>query len=558
MRSSPTRRTIARLVSERVPKVAVAAVALALALAVQRVDACDADVEGLFDGLADLDLRGAGVDDEDVGALVHQAVGLLGDRPAGSGRCGQFTGSSSSSSASALGLGCSVACRGGLSARPRRSDLGGSVGLGGVRLGASRRSAALGLGGGRLGRRSAFASGVALPRCAAPRRRRRAPRRPRDSPGSVSSVKTTTSAASTSYAVSWSAGACTTCGQVGKASGRQSSSSRSSTTSDPALAPERAERPRRRPWSSAPRSRSGRRGADHRSRARSESAQRSAAGPSSSASSARSCAASGQVRRHHRQKCGARIVPWRALPVPFWRNGFAEPPRTSARVLVLWVPERRAGELRGDDLVDERHVHRTRRRSSGRAAPCRARSPVAARRSSGHRPGASLSSRVVTSPPPFTALRISTRPPRGPGTAPFTRTISRSASASMTSRLSVVTFSCTEVAGHLRALEDPGRRGAGADRARRAVVLVVAVRRALALEVVPLHAAGEALALGDRGDVDLLAGGEDRGVDLLADRVAARVVEAQLDEAPSGLDRGRREVARLGLGERRRRGARRR
>src|SRR3954469_22869529 len=41
-------------------------------------------------------------------------------------------------------------------------------------------------------------------------------------------------------------------------------------------------------------------------------------------------------------KCGARIEPWRARPVPFWRHGFAPPPRTWPRVLVDDVPWRRA------------------------------------------------------------------------------------------------------------------------------------------------------------------------------------------------------------------------
>ena len=40
--------------------------------------------------------------------------------------------------------------------------------------------------------------------------------------------------------------------------------------------------------------------------------------------------------------CGERLEPWRALPVPFCLNGFLPPPRTSARVLVLCVPLRRA------------------------------------------------------------------------------------------------------------------------------------------------------------------------------------------------------------------------
>src|ERR671923_2850884 len=39
---------------------------------------------------------------------------------------------------------------------------------------------------------------------------------------------------------------------------------------------------------------------------------------------------------------GARIEPWRARPVPFWRYGFVPPPRTSARLRVECVPRRRA------------------------------------------------------------------------------------------------------------------------------------------------------------------------------------------------------------------------
>ena len=40
--------------------------------------------------------------------------------------------------------------------------------------------------------------------------------------------------------------------------------------------------------------------------------------------------------------CGERIEPGRARPVPFCFHGLAPPPRTSARVLVVWVPGRRA------------------------------------------------------------------------------------------------------------------------------------------------------------------------------------------------------------------------
>src|SRR5919202_3758806 len=41
-------------------------------------------------------------------------------------------------------------------------------------------------------------------------------------------------------------------------------------------------------------------------------------------------------------KCGARIDPWRARPVPFWRHGLEPPPRTLPRVFVAAVPWRRA------------------------------------------------------------------------------------------------------------------------------------------------------------------------------------------------------------------------
>ena len=53
-----------------------------------------------------------------------------------------------------------------------------------------------------------------------------------------------------------------------------------------------------------------------------------------------------------------------------------------------------------------------------------------------------------------------------------------------------------------------------------AVLLVVAVGGTLALEVVALHGAGEALALGDGDGVDPLAGAQEVGGELLADLVA--------------------------------------
>src|SRR5690606_28827105 len=60
-------------------------------------------------------------------------------------------------------------------------------------------------------------------------------------------------------------------------------------------------------------------------------------------------------------------------------------------------------------------------------------------------------------------------------------------------------------ARHPHPLEDAGGSGAGPDRTRRPVLLVISVRCALTGEVVTLHHAGEPLALGGAGDVGFLA-----------------------------------------------------
>ena len=81
------------------------------------------------------------------------------------------------------------------------------------------------------------------------------------------------------------------------------------------------------------------------------------------------------------------------------------------------------------------------------------------------------------------------------------------------------------------------------------MVLVVTVAGALALEVVTLHAAGEALATADGSDVDPLTLDHGVDLDLLADLEAVDRVEAQLDDATTGLDARLGEVAGLRLGE---------
>ena len=149
----------------------------------------------------------------------------------------------------------------------------------------------------------------------------------------------------------------------------------------------------------------------------------------------------------------------------------------------------------------------------------------------------------------LTALRTRTTPPLGPGTEPFTQQQVALGVGLDDLEVQRRDLLVAHVAGHPQALEHAAREGARPDRAGGPVVLVVAVAGALALEVVALHRAGEALAPADGGDVDLGAGGDGVDEDLLADLEAVDRVEAQLEEALAGVDRRLGEVAGLGLGE---------
>jgi hypothetical protein len=86
-----------------------------------------------------------------------------------------------------------------------------------------------------------------------------------------------------------------------------------------------------------------------------------------------------------------------------------------------------------------------------------------------------------------------------------------------------------------------GRLGEPAERTVYYFALACAVGGALALESVPLHGAGEALALGGAGDVDVAAVAEDLGRQFLADLVLRRrglVVESQFGQVPARVDSG--------------------
>ena len=134
-------------------------------------------------------------------------------------------------------------------------------------------------------------------------------------------------------------------------------------------------------------------------------------------------------------------------------------------------------------------------------------------------------------------------PPRGPGTAPFSRRRLRSRVGLDHLQVERGDTGGAELASHASALEHPCRCGAGPYRARRPVVLVVAMAGALAVKVVALHAAGEALALAHGGDVDLVPGRQQADGQLLADLVLGRVRHPQLHQRPSRVD----TVARSGV-----------
>ena len=93
------------------------------------------------------------------------------------------------------------------------------------------------------------------------------------------------------------------------------------------------------------------------------------------------------------------------------------------------------------------------------------------------------------------------------------------------------------------AFEDASGRGAGPNRAGRAVLPFSSVRVRLPMEVVPLHDAGEPLPLRDTDDVDVLARRELLDGDLRAHLVGRRVVRSDLDEVLRRRDSTFREMS---------------
>src|SRR5918993_2142755 len=230
--------------------------------------------------------------------------------------------------------------------------------------------------------------------------------------------------------------------------------------------------------------------------------------------------------------CGARVEPWRARPVPFWRYGFLPPPRTSPRVLVSCVPVRRPA-------------------SWAVTTWCSTAALIGAAKS------ASLSSTSPTVLPVRSyrgmegmsgLLHEDQRPTRA-GEAPLDEQQVAVGIGPHDADLLDGHALVAHVAGHLQAAVDAARRGAGADRPGLAV-MVRTVGLGPAVEVVALDVAGKALALGHAGHIDVVARGE-QVVDghRLPELVGAQIVDAEL---ALGLDRLGRlgqvlELAGIGL-----------
>src|SRR3954469_13466086 len=223
-------------------------------------------------------------------------------------------------------------------------------------------------------------------------------------------------------------------------------------------------------------------------------------------------------------KCGARIEPWRARPVPFWRHGFAPPPRTLPRVFVDAVPCRRA-------------------LSSARTDSCTS-GPLK------RAPNAVLSRSTLFEPPRTFALAIGAhlhdavaRPGHGAADHQEVRAGVDAHDLEALLRHALV----AHLARAADALEHAGRVCGGADRARRAHV-VRAVRDGAAGEVVALDGALEALALRGPGDLHLVAGLERLDRHGVADGQLAGLV-AELDDVLHRRGVGLAQVAELALGQ---------
>src|SRR3954464_13085757 len=203
---------------------------------------------------------------------------------------------------------------------------------------------------------------------------------------------------------------------------------------------------------------------------------------------------------------GDRLEPARGRAVPFWRHGLAPPPRTLPRVLVAWVPWRRAASSARTDSCTS---------GSWNSAPKAASSSVtfllAAPRTGALAIGPHLHDAVARA---------------GDRAADEQQVLGH---PHVDDRQPALGHALgAHLARAADALEHARGCGRGADRAGRAHVVRAVAGRA-AREVVAPDRALEALALADARDLDLLAGREGVGGHRVADLQLAGLV-AELDE----------------------------
>src|SRR5437763_6790480 len=212
--------------------------------------------------------------------------------------------------------------------------------------------------------------------------------------------------------------------------------------------------------------------------------------------------------------CGARIVPARARPVPFWRHGFERPPATRPRLFAARVPARRA-------FSSARTVSWT--RCGRRSAPKTASSSATSFEDwpPDERSGALGAATLLLANLDDAVLR-----PRNRALHEQEVPLCVDAAHREADLRDVL---AAEAARHLLALEDARRRRRSADRARLADV-VRSVARRPAVESVALDRAREPLADPDARDLHALARLEGLDRHGLADRELGR--PAELDEVP--------------------------
>src|SRR5579872_3741080 len=270
------------------------------------------------------------------------------------------------------------------------------------------------------------------------------------------------------------------------------------------------------------------------------------------------------------RNCGERRLPWRARPVPFWRQGFLVVPWMSLMPFVAWVPARRLASCQFTT-----RARMSRRTGAPNTASGRSISPT------------SLLSRFLTETFISLASRLGSLGRRfrrgGLGLGGLER--GRERQLRVLRELPALgriadQHEAALVAGDCALDQDDAALGVGGDYlevlrgdpgrphvARHALVLedlagilaltgraVAPVRdrdavgRAQAAEVVPLHDALEAAADADAGHVHELAGDEMLHRDLGPDLEERVLVDPEFHDLPLRLDLGFREMAALRLG----------